>query len=122
VDGKVKATKTEKILLAVTAAFLCLLLGLFLGSRMGVQADTYTVSTEKPVPQEEVVPPEVVVNINTASAEDLAVLPGIGNALALRIVEYREQNGSFGKIEDIMKVSGIGEGKFSDIRDQITVN
>ena len=121
-DGKVKATKTEKILLAVTAAFLCLLLGLFLGSRSDRQADTYTVSTEKQVPQEEVVPPEVTVNINTASAEDLAVLPGIGNELALRILEYRSQHGNFEKIEDIMKVNGIGEGKFSDIRDQITVN
>lgn len=120
--GKVKATKTEKILLAITAAFLCLLLGLFLGSRTVRQADTYTVSTARQASQEEVVPPKVTVSLNTATAEELAVLPGIGNELALRIVEYRREHGPFAKIEDVMEVNGIGEGKFSEIRDQITVN
>ena len=48
-------------------------------------------------------------------------LPGIGPALSQAIVEYREENGNFSSIEDIMKVSGIGEGRFSAIEEYIYV-
>jgi competence protein ComEA len=59
------------------------------------------------------------VNINTAGADALESLPGIGPMLAQRIVEYREAHGSFAQIEDIMEVSGIGSGTFEKIRDLI---
>ena len=61
------------------------------------------------------------VNINTASAEQLKTLPGIGDAVAGKIVKYREENGAFKAKEDIMNVSGIKEKLFSKIKDQITV-
>jgi competence protein ComEA len=61
------------------------------------------------------------VNINTATATELEALPGIGPKTAEAIVEYREANGSFETIEDIMDVPGIGEGTFEKIRDGITV-
>ena len=61
------------------------------------------------------------VNINTASAEELMTLSGIGESKAAQIVSYRESNGAFQKIEDIMKISGIKEGVFSKIKDYITV-
>jgi len=64
---------------------------------------------------------EPVVNINTATAEELQQLPRIGPALAQRIVAYREMYGPFRNIEDIMQVSGIGEAIFNAIRDYITV-
>jgi len=66
-------------------------------------------------------PGVTLVNINTANAETLRLLPGIGAALAERIVEYREQNGSFGVTAEILNVSGIGEKKFDAIKDLITV-
>ncbi len=59
------------------------------------------------------------VDINSASADELASLPGIGKKTAQKIVEYRELNGRFESIEDIMKVSGIGESKFATIKDCI---
>ncbi len=62
-----------------------------------------------------------LVNINTASAEELKTLPGIGDGIAGRIVKYRDENGSFKTKEDIMKVSGIKEKLFSKISDHITV-
>ncbi len=62
-----------------------------------------------------------LININTAAAAELDALPGIGDVLAGRIIEYRELNGGFQSIEEIMAVSGIGEKKFGDIKDRITV-
>jgi len=61
------------------------------------------------------------ININTASARELEELPGIGEVLAERIVSFRETNGPFKSIEEIKKVSGIGEKKFESIRDLIVV-
>lgn len=61
------------------------------------------------------------ININTATMEDLDTLPGIGPAYAQRIIEYREVNGPFSSIEEIILVSGIGDSTFDKIRDSITV-
>ncbi|MGN0173514.1 MAG: ComEA family DNA-binding protein [Acutalibacteraceae bacterium] len=61
------------------------------------------------------------ININTASKEELTELDGIGEVLAERIIEYRNQH-KFTSIEDIQEVSGIGEKKFETIKDVITVN
>lgn len=61
------------------------------------------------------------VNINTASVEQLMSLNGIGEAKAEQIVTYREENGAFPDTEAIMQVSGIGEGTYEKIKDNITV-
>jgi len=61
------------------------------------------------------------ININTASRSELTDLPGIGTVLADRIVEYRNANGPYSRIEDIRNVSGIGERRFEAIMDKITV-
>ena len=61
------------------------------------------------------------ISINKASKEELQTLPGIGEAKAKDIVSYREQNGPFTKLEDITKVSGIGENVFVKIKDYITL-
>jgi comEA protein len=61
------------------------------------------------------------VNINTATAEELAQLKNVGSAYAARIVEYRQEHGLFEKPEDIMKVKGIGEKTFELNKDRITV-
>lgn len=61
------------------------------------------------------------VNINTAGVEELDQLPGIGPAIAQRIIDYRNEHGEFKKVEDIQEVKGIGDAKFSEIKDSITV-
>ncbi|HKQ96916.1 MAG TPA: helix-hairpin-helix domain-containing protein [Candidatus Polarisedimenticolia bacterium] len=61
------------------------------------------------------------ININTASAEELQSLPGIGPSYAQRIVEHREKNGPFKKVEDLLNVRGIGEKTFEKIRDRLTI-
>lgn len=61
------------------------------------------------------------VNINTAAKEELMTLPGVGEAKAALIIQYREEHGSFQAIEDIMSISGIKEGLFGKIKDYIKV-
>jgi competence protein ComEA len=61
------------------------------------------------------------ININTASVAELDTLPGIGPALAQRIVDYRTQHGPFRTIRDLLRVEGIGEKKFNGLKDLVTV-
>lgn len=60
-------------------------------------------------------------NINIATAEQLAMLPGIGDTYAQRIVEYRKENGPFLKIDDLLNVKGIGPTRIKEISEYITV-
>lgn len=61
------------------------------------------------------------VNINTATSAELQTLPRIGSQIAQRIIDFREKNGPFQKIEELMKVQGIGEKVYQGLREQITV-
>lgn len=130
----------EKVLLAVTAAFLLLAAGYFLGARSGTEP--YRVEALSPaaetgalprpsetatLPAAETAAPETAeatpdkVNINTASAEELDTLPGIGAQRAADIIADREANGPFRIPEDLTRVPGIGEGILEGLIDYITV-
>lgn len=61
------------------------------------------------------------ININTATEEELKTLDGIGDSFAKRIIEYRNINGEFNQIEDLMQISGIGESVFEKIKNDICV-
>jgi competence protein ComEA len=61
------------------------------------------------------------VNLNTATADQLATIPGVGPKMAERIIDYRQKNGGFKKIEDLMNVSGVGEKSFLKMKPLITV-
>lgn len=123
--------KVSVLLAVVTALFVGFTLGLFVGRNSGSGTVTLAVSpqmqtapTAAATAAAETVPEETVsfpVNINTADADTLTALPGIGRVLAERIVAYRRQNGPFRAVEEIMKVEGIGEKKAEAILDLITV-
>ena len=112
-----KITKTEWLLLGLTGLFLCILLGLFVHDWQTAPP----VETEVQVPQEEILPDLSPLDLNTATAEELATLPGIGAELAGRIVAYREEHGGFSDVEELLQVPGIGPGILEGLRDYVTV-
>lgn len=61
------------------------------------------------------------VNINTANQSELDSLPGIGPSIAQKIIDYREENGNFKNIEELQNVKGIGDAKYEEIKDRVTV-
>lgn len=77
--------------------------------------------TEGTMPGTEITGENKKVNINTASAEELMTLSGIGESKAESIIRYREENGRFQKIEELMEISGIKEGVFEKIKDDIII-
>jgi len=66
--------------------------------------------------------PTAPVNINTATQEQLETLPGLGAKVAQRIIDYRQKNGNFKKVEDLMNVKGIGEKSFLKLEPMLTVS
>lgn len=115
-------------LVMITALFSVFLLGFFLGRQTGTAqiqvskaVTAPSVSEPSPEPQSEQAQAEVPIDINTATAEELTALPGIGEVLAGRIVSYREQYGNYLSTEELMDVSGISEKKYEAIKDYITI-
>ncbi len=115
------------ILIGITCAFICVILGIFIGRNL---SDTHLAinspggtnieisqssQTDETVSSESEIK-DGKININTATAEQLQLLPGIGEVIAQRIVDYRTESGPFKSVDDLLNVSGIGETKLEQIR------
>lgn len=84
-----------------------------LADSLGFEIEMYT-------KEKKTIKPGTKININTALAADLLILPGIGEVMAERIIEYRDKNGIFRNPEDLKKVKGIGDKKYEDMKEHIT--
>lgn len=121
--------KLLTVLPVLTALFAGLTLGLFLSRNpaggsvkvsVPAQAQSAAAAADtqpEPSTQEDALP----VDINSANVTELAQLPGIGEVLARRIVDYRTIHGRFTAVEQLTNVEGIGEGKLEAILEQITI-
>lgn len=125
-----KLLRSEICAIIISALFLALCLGFVLGQKKtepGFIVTESSFDTSSEVQSSENVRPspvtreDYVININTATPEELELLDGIGPVIAERIVSYREAEGGFKKIEDITKVQGIGAAVFENIREHIRV-
>lgn len=112
-----------QLLVLVTCIFAAFIGGFFAGrnlNRTPVQIRTLAAVTEPETEVEDSVTEPRIININTATAELLESLPGIGEVIAQRIVDYREENGPFSSIGELGNVSGIGEKRLEAIWDLVT--
>lgn len=101
------------------------------GLRSGARSDLINLAANVSVGEQIVVPgpddelnartSDGAISLNRASAADLESLPGVGPVLAERIEAFREANGPFGEVEDLLQVPGIGEAKLASMRDLVRV-
>ena len=127
---KGKLTKTEGLLLLLAAAFLAIMALTYFQTSKTADGTDYTITTQRQIQettQEEIDTSSEEsketgpVNVNTAGLEELETLTGIGPALGQRIIDYREENGPFQSVEDLLNVKGIGEKTLEKFRDGVTV-
>lgn len=113
-----KVTKTEIFCLVLTAAFVLLAAVLFFQSGHG-ESGGWSISTGKRTDVSGTLPDKI--DINSADAEQLQQLPGVGPVLAQRIIAWREENGSYLIPEDLLAVEGIGLATLEGLRDMIVI-
>jgi comEA protein len=127
-----KLKKAEVAVLVITLAAVMFTGGFMLGRSnvsgdvvfsdgldLSQPAEEQTQDSENVQQTDEQIPEKI--NINTADADTLTQLPGIGDVIAQRIIDYRTANGDFKDISDIMDVSGIGPSVYNDIKDIIVL-
>lgn len=114
-------------ILCTAILFIGLMIGIYIGNATSKNYITLTndPDTHIPVQSDDAESQSnsdiVKININTATIEELTVLPGIGDTLATRILEYRKENGPFKNIYELQNVKGIGEKRIEELSKYITI-
>ncbi len=113
-------------LILATAMFAAFLFGFIVGSRTDrfISLDTNSEHTEMNTmdadPESDIYI-DGLLNLNAATMTDLLLLPGIGETLAKNILQYREMNGPFQTVDDLLNVPGIGTGRLNSLKELVTV-
>ena len=114
--------KTPWIILGITGVFLCVLLGVFIGRNfftnyIPVDSITNTNASEATENRQNT----NGLDLNTATLQQLMLLPGIGETLGQRIIDYRTEHNGFTSVDELKQVSGIGDKKFAQIAPYVNV-
>lgn len=112
----------HRVLLFLTAAFVCILIGFYFGRNMiyGIRVSSFDNAARWEKASNSV--NQGKIDINTANQAQLQLLPGIGETIAKNIIEYREKNGPFVAIIELMNVDGIGKARLNEILDWIYIS
>ena len=115
--------KPQWILIGITAAFCCILIGVFIGRNL---TQTYlpvngAANSQIENTTETQQNNDGRININTATEQQLMLIHGIGEVTAQKIIKYRTENGDFKAIEDLLNVNGIGEKKLEQMKPYIKI-
>jgi len=112
----------------VTCAFIIFIAGIFFGRNADYPLLEHPAESSDfaSVPDELIIYSKELyingkLNINAAGKDDLTLLPGIGDTLSDRIIAYREENGYFKEVDELLLVDGMGDGKLSKIKEYLTV-
>lgn len=115
--------KPQWLLIGITIVFVCLVVGIFIGRNLTgsyLRLDNAPDSGNLDSTQQEQ-KNDGRIDLNTATQEQLQLLPGIGEVTAQKILDYRTEHGGFTCIEDLMNISGIGEKKFEQMKPYVKV-
>ena len=114
------------VMIGITCVFLCVILGIFIGRNF---TDSYKRIEDFPInpttqtdEQNDIqTDAPIKIDLNAATLHQLQLLPGVGEAIAQRIIDYRSQYNGFQSVEELMKVDGIGEKKFAEIEPYVEI-
>ena len=118
---------SQKLLVGLTLVFTAFIAGLFAGRNLNrtpvqIQAlPAVTIAATEGAPENTAPTQPGILDLNTATSDQLQTLPGIGPVIANRIIAYREEVGAFESVGELMNVSGIGEKKLEAVWDLVTI-
>lgn len=112
----------QRVLIFFTTAFLFIILGIFIGrnmvQRIHISPLGNVISSENKTDSQD----NGKIDINTASLSQLQLLPGIGEGIAQNIIDYRDENGPFVTLKELLNVEGIGKSRLNEILDWIYIS